>query len=106
MYSIKQGDTRHALKTTLQKSDGSPLDVTGLNVYFNFKDALGVRYRRAADITDAVNGIVSLVFEDGDTDAEGLLHAEVEVIHADGRKETFPNDGYITVHILPTLKGV
>jgi hypothetical protein len=41
--------------------------------------------------------------EPGDTDTAGTYWAEFEVTFGDGRVETYPNRGYLTVNIEPDL---
>ena len=40
-----------------------------------------------------------------ETDTAGVYRAEFEVMYNDGRLETFPNDGYISIQILSDLGG-
>jgi hypothetical protein len=46
---------------------------------------------------------VLFAFEPGETDTAGTYRAEFEATYLDGRKQTYPNDGYISIEILPDL---
>ena len=74
--TIKQGDTRTALRATLMGADNSPVDLTGASVRFVMGER---RYSpiisREAVIVDAVGGQV-FTFEPGDTDKPSSYQAE------------------------------
>ena len=101
MIRFKRGDTRYALKATL-KRNGTPADLTGCTVRFFMSNGC-ITINRPVDILDPVNGLVWVIFDQGDTDAVGTYRAEFEVTHADGRKETFPSSGYLSLQIVPDL---
>lgn len=101
---LKRGDTRTAIQAILLEPAGTPVDLTNASVRFHMVDHRGVlRISKTIDIIDAVRGMVRVVFEPGETAAAGLYRAEFAVIFPDGRKETYPNHGYVTVHIVPDL---
>lgn len=58
---------------------------------------------RAVHVEDAAAGEVWLVWAPGETDIAGVYRAEFEVVYQDGRRETFPGDGYISIQILDDL---
>lgn len=102
--ALKRGDTRTAIRATLLEPSGSPANLTGASVRFLMADLRGqVRIDRAAEVLDATGGVVRFVPEPGDTDVAGTYRAEFEVTFSDGRKESYPNTGYITVEIIPDL---
>ena len=101
MIVLKRGDTRPAIRATL-KSNGAPVDLSGASVRFVMVGQ-GIALTRDAEIVDAANGVVRVVFEPGDTDQAGTYHAEFEATFSDGRRETYPSHGYLTVQILPDL---
>jgi hypothetical protein len=106
IITLKRGDTRTAVKATLITGDGTPCDLTDLTVRAVMAALRGrTILARGVDIVDAAEGRVLLVFEPPETDAAGTYWLEFEVEHKDGRKETYPNSGYITVEILPDLEG-
>lgn len=100
---IKQGDTRHAVKAILKDASGNALDLTMATVRFVMATRFGeVLVDREATIQ---NGQVFFAFEAGETDKEGEMKAEFHVTYQDGRKETFPNDGYMKIEIQKRLGG-
>lgn len=105
MFQIKQNDTKVNLKATLSNESG-PVDLTGCTVRFLMlgygKSELKIN-RETTLIQDAANGIVWFVFETGDTAEAGHYKAEFEVSFPDGRKETFPSNGFITIEIKSDL---
>lgn len=104
-FQIKRNDTRVNLKATLSNESG-PVNLTGCTVRFfmapYLKNGLKI-INREAQIVDAPQGIVWFVFEDGDTRETGLYKAELQVTFPDGRRETFPNTGYIAIEIQSDL---
>ena len=57
----------------------------------------------ASIVGSASNGIVQYVWTSNDTNQAGSFNAEFEVTFADGSKETFPNEEFLTVVIKPDL---
>ena len=104
--TIKRGDTRHAIRAVLKNTQGTPVNLSGCSVSF-YMAPLGrpPTISRAVDIHDALAGEVWVVFAPGETDVSGVYRAEFQVTYGDGRKETFPNDGYISIQILSDLRG-
>lgn len=100
--TIKRNDTKDNIKATLSNESG-PVDLTGATVRFLMSKRWTVKVDRPTDIKDAVNGVVWMVFEQGDTDETGLFFAEFEVTFPDARKETFPNDSFILIDIISDL---
>lgn len=103
MITIKQGDTRHAIKATLKDVNGNPVDLTGSTVKFFMAN----RQRETLIDKEALqhDGQVWAIFEDGETDTPGLMEAEFRVSYSDGRIETFPHDGYLQIKILKNRGG-
>ena len=91
-FHTKQGDTRNALKATLIDSSGSPADLTGSTVRFKM-DCLIDR------VVPVVDGQVLVAFEPSEVEKPGIYKAVFEVEYPDGRIETFPSKGYITIYI-------
>ena len=102
--TLKRGDTRHAIKAILKDNDGDPVDLTGCEVKF-IMAPLGrpAAIDREVHVQDAGAGEVWVVWVPGDTDISGIYRAEFKVTYLDGRKETFPNDGYIGINIMNDL---
>lgn len=104
--TIKRGDTRNCIKAILKNASGAPVNLKGCSVKFHMAP-LGLRrsamVSRAAHIQDAASGEAWVVWAPGETDTAGVYRAEFEVIYPDGRRETFPNGGYISIRILDDL---
>jgi len=97
-FFIKRNDTSPAVEYALSTDDG-PVNLTGATVRFY----MGSVVDASADVLNATGGIVSYSWATGDTASYGFFNAEFEVTYSDGTKETFPNNGYISVHISPDL---
>lgn len=102
MKQIKRGDLEPELEIALTR-DGAPVDLTpaqSVNVVM-LPRARGAAVRRIA--TGGATGVVKMPWVAGDTDAPGLIDLEVEVTWPVDRPETFPEDGYLTVEVVPDL---
>jgi hypothetical protein len=115
-FTIKRGDTSPAIRSRLvpaDKTQGNGI-VGYQKVRFFMRDptdyeivAEGLAEKSANDtiaVLDAANGDVSYQWQAGDTDEPGMFEAEWEVTFGDGTIETFPNDGYIDIHIMSDIK--
>ena len=103
--TIKRGDTRHAIQAILKDVGGNPVNLTGCETSFVIAPRLKPAIiNRAAHVESAEAGEVWIVWEPGDTDVSGMYRAEIKVIYPDGRRETFPNNGYISIHIINDLR--
>jgi hypothetical protein len=99
-FVTKRGDYRAAIKASLKDASGQPVNLANCIAKFLMADLRGkVKVSRDAIIQDAVNGIVWFIFEANEVDEAGTFLGEFEVTYADGRVETFPNEGYMTVRI-------
>lgn len=98
---IKRGDTRNAIQATLRKN-GDVVDLTGCDVFFYMSNGVN----GYATVSDALNGKVLYPLETAAVDKTGFFTAEFKVKHADGRIETFPNEGYIDIQIKHDLGGI
>ena len=108
MYDVtlKRGDTRHAIRAVLKDADGDPVNLTDCQVKFKMAPLNGPAIiTRAAHIENADAGEVWVVWVPGETDTSGIYRAEFQVVYLDGRKETFPNSGYISINIIRDLGG-
>lgn len=103
--TLKQGDTRHAIRATLKAVNGVAIDLTGATVHFKMAERTGVVLIDREAVTGA-NGTVEFVFSDGETDTFGKHYAEFLVTYADGRIETFPNKGKIEINVESRIGGV
>jgi hypothetical protein len=98
--TIKRGDTRNCIKAILKDASGDPVNIEGCSVKFHMAPLRQPAIvSRAAHIEDAEAGEVWVVWVPGETDSTGIYQAEFEVMYQDGRRETFPNKGYISLLI-------
>lgn len=103
--TFKQGDTRHAIRAYLKNHAGQTVDLSFASVLFIMRRNCGqVTLEKQALIGE--DNSVNVVFQSGETDIPGKYSAEFEVTYNDGRVETFPNSGYITVFIENRIGGV
>lgn len=108
-FTLKQGDTAPALKATLKRGGGEPVDLTAAsNITFLLEDGLrGVLIEDDLDgnvsLVNAPEGVVQYNWQDEDTDTTGQKQAEFIVDFESGKSETFPNSDYIYVSIQPRI---
>jgi len=103
-FFIKRNDRRETLERILKGSTGAIVDISGAAVKFIMRETLTgvIKINSVATIVGAgTDGHVRYSWAAGDTDTAGLYDAEWQVTFADGTPQTFPNDGYLVVHILP-----
>lgn len=101
---LKQNDTKVALKAVLENESGAVDLTNATTVRFLMSDfSYQTVIDGTADIQSAINGEVWYVFSYGETATAGVFKAEFEATFSDGRVETFPTEGYITVEIIRDL---
>ncbi|ADU30370.1 hypothetical protein [Evansella cellulosilytica] len=98
-YRTKQNDTKNAMKVRFYNKENEPLNLENLDVQFIMVKSFRKEPKVKRTIDTKENNIAYVVWEVGDTDEVGLFRAEFKVTYADGRRETYPNQGYINVHI-------
>jgi len=100
-FWIKRGDTLPIVSGYLVGADGARPNLTGATVLAKMRNARtgAVVFSTAATITDAPNAGISYSWASGDTTntLEGQL--EFEVTFPSTKVESFPNPGFISVHI-------
>ena len=104
-FYIKQGDTSPSIAGTLKDASSAAVNLTGATVRFHLRKP-GVspsKVDAAASVTDAPNGGVAYAWQTGDTNEAGAFHGEWEVTFGGGAIETFPNHGFVSVHVEPQL---
>jgi hypothetical protein len=107
-FTIKQQDTSPALESTITGSDGLPLNLLESD-FVDFvmkKPDSNTVITRPATLTEPRDGVVVYEWGAGDTDESGIMLAEWQVHYADGSKESFPNVGYIEIHIPSQIGGI
>jgi hypothetical protein len=101
-FYIKQNDTASFITRDLKDAFGSPVNVTGSSVKFSMrvKPAGAVKVDgEDAVIVNAGTGRVRYEWLAANTDTADEYEAEFQVTYANGRIQTFPNDGHIPVVI-------
>ena len=104
--TIKRGDTRNCIKAILKDASGNPVNLTDCSINFHMAPLSffqPTKISRAAHVENAVNGEVWVVWVPSETDTAGVYRAEFEVIYSDGKRETFPNNSYISIQIINDL---
>jgi hypothetical protein len=107
-FTIKQGDTAPALRVTLQRSNGNPVDLSTVDsVEFSLEDGDNEQIIQddlsgAVSIINASEGLLQYSWEPGDTDIIGQKRAEFTLEFQSGEIETFPNSGFIIISIQET----
>lgn len=103
--TLKQGDTRHAIRATLKTVEGETIDLTDATIQFKMSN----RYKNVEidrQATSTADGSVQFVFVKGETDTPGYYDAEFQVTYADSRIETFPHTGNIKIVIESRIGGI
>lgn len=102
-FVFKQNDTKSALKVQLLNSNNLPVDLTDCTVNFIMADATKLLFKRPATIYNSTTGEVIVNFTATETAKSGQMRAELEITYPDGKLETFPNNDYINIYIMPDL---
>lgn len=99
-FFIKRNDTGPSIQGTLERPNGTAVDLTGATVRFHMRFKNGAtKVDAAATIVTAASGIVKYPWIAADTDTAGYYQAEWEVTYADSSVETFPNYEFQTVQV-------
>lgn len=97
-FYLKRGDTSPSLDYELEPVG----DLAGASCAFNMMDSEGLPVVDAVAATILEPKTVRYSWRPQDTDTAGTYRAEFRVTYADGRHETFPNAGFITVLVGPS----
>ena len=97
-FYIKQNDTKPSLPVALAQ-DGSVVNLEGATVRCHMGSVVDAE----AVITEEATGSVRYDFVAADTATIGSYAAEFQVTFSDGEPETFPNDDYLVVVVLPEV---
>ena len=97
-FHIKRGDTSPAIRYALEPAT---VVLTGATVRFQMRARNGAVLMDVAALVVTATGTptVEYSWQAGDTATAGLYEAEFRVTYADGKIETFPNDGFIPVRV-------
>ena len=99
---IKANDTASFITRALKDAFGAPVNVTGASVGFSMRvkpaGAMKVTTEDAVIVT-AGTGRVRYEWNssDGDTNTAAEYEGEFQVTYANGKIQTFPNDGHIPI---------
>lgn len=103
-FVIRKNDRLPELRVTLTDATGVPVDLTGATVEFHMKAPRAATAKvDAAAIKGAGVGEVRYPWAAADTNAAGRYWGEFEVTFGDGRKQTFPNQGYTRILVTEEL---
>lgn len=107
---FKRGDTGAVVQGTLYADDGAtqPLDLTtATTVKFIMASAPAEpgnpKVNSPCVVIDAVAGRVDYEWVAADVDTTGTYQAEFQVTWADGKVQTYPRAGYLTVTMTEDL---
>ena len=106
VFEIKQYNLLPLLQVTLQDDDGTAIDLTGTTQKIYISDKKGNFILNGGVMTevDYEAGQIRYTWVDGDTDLEGVYHAEVVVTYtASSKTLSFPTSGYLCIRILQSL---
>ena len=97
-FHIKRGDTSPAIRFALEPET---VVLAGATVRFQMRARNGAVLMDVAALVVTATGTptVEYSWQAGDTATAGLYEAEFRVTYADGKIETFPNDGFILVRV-------
>ena len=106
-FVIKKNNTSPIIQATLKDAFGNAINLNAATVKFQMQE-LGettLKIDATAEIIDpATSGVVRYAWTGTDTASAGIFKAEFEVTYNDGRKETFPNEDFVTVLIQSGLE--
>lgn len=104
-WTQKRNDRLPEIAAALKDPNGAAQNLAGCTVRFVMRQpsAGAAKVNAAATVVDAAGGSVKYAWAASDTDTAGRYRAEWEVLFADGRRETFPNAGYLEIEIVEDL---
>lgn len=104
-FSIKQNDTSPSLGVQLLDGSKEVIDLSGASVNFYMKIAgsTTIAVNNAAVVKNGPEGRVEYEWSTGDTQTAANYQGEFQVTYPNGSVETFPNNGYITIRVLPEI---
>ena len=107
-FYIKQNDTASFITRDLKDAFGAPVNVTGATVKFSMrvKPAGTVKVDdQDAVVVTAGTGRVRYEWTAANTNTADEYEGEFQVTYANGKIQTFPNDGYIPIVITDDIEG-
>lgn len=110
-FTIKRGDRLPTIVATLYDAAGAAVNLTSTTVVFLMTDVtadMGSTPKVSAvatpDADQTTNrGRCEYAWATDDTDTAGRYRGEFEVTFSSGKKETFPNRGYLLIAVVEDL---
>jgi len=102
-FILKQHDTLPILTAILKDANGVVINLAATTVTFKMGTENSTKITGATTVTDTLNGAVKYEWQANDTDTAGIFLGEFEVVHASGKRETFPNNEPFRVVIRPDV---
>lgn len=105
-FHLKKGDRLPALKVQFLDADGLPINLTGKTVRFSMRlvgSSTPKINNAPATVDNATSGMASYAWQATDVDTPGMYQGEFDVVEADGKVQTVPANGYISIEIEDTL---
>ncbi len=111
-FLIKFGDTSSPLASTLEDSNGVPVDILGANIRWKMAPLAGGTVSInavASNLQSGVGGTSNATTGDvsyswGTVPGPGRFLGEWEVTYAGGAVQTFPNDGYVLIDVVGDIR--
>lgn len=105
VWYVKRNDTYGNVTEQLLDENLAPVNLAACTVKFNMRTKTGAAAKVSANATivSASTGIVRYQWQGTDTNTSGEYRAEWQVTFPSGQIQTYPNDGYSTITILPDL---
>ena len=104
--AMKQGDRRPSITYDLVEPDGTPAPVSGSTVQFLGKQRGGAKTIGGAAAIVTATAVLTRVRYDWlstDTDTPGDFDCEWEVLDGSGKRETYPQIGYLLLRVTADL---
>jgi len=102
-FIIKQHDTLPTLTAILKDANNQVINLANTTVTFKMGTENSTKVNGTTTITDTLNGAVLYDWSPNDTNVAGVFLGEFEVVHLNGKKETFPNNEPFRVVIRPDV---
>jgi hypothetical protein len=103
-FSLKTGDLRPGISTTVYDESGNVVDLTGCAVNFAWQQQGGPSFTKAATIlSPASNGQVVYNWATGDTTTAGKYLCEFQITDGSGNKSSYPHGVRIPLEITSML---
>lgn len=102
-FKIKRGDLEPPLEISCTR-DGTSVDLTNADsVHVVLAHSVSGETPVRREASGTADGKVVMAWQAEDTDVVGIINVEVEVTWPGGRPETFPDDDYLAVEVVPDL---